>query len=115
MDVLLRLLVQLLIALGCAGIATFLLPRRVPGKIFGLVVMGFAGVWLGEWALNFVKSNYGLSVAALEWSFQGGTDFAQHYRLRCHSLRGDRVSLLGPLQPLNDLPLLIFQPLQPFF
>jgi uncharacterized membrane protein YeaQ/YmgE (transglycosylase-associated protein family) len=71
MDVLLRLLVQLLIALGCAGIATFLLPRRVPGKIFGLVVMGFAGVWLGEWALNFVKSNYGLSVAALEWSFQG--------------------------------------------
>ncbi|MEB3267016.1 MAG: hypothetical protein VKJ09_00590 [Leptolyngbya sp.] len=71
MDILLRLLVQLLIALGCAALATLLLPRRVPGKIFGLVVMGFAGVWLGEWALKFLKSNYGLSVAVLEWSYQG--------------------------------------------
>jgi uncharacterized membrane protein YeaQ/YmgE (transglycosylase-associated protein family) len=71
MDILLRLLVQLVIALGCAGVATLLLPRRVPGKIFGLIAIGFAGVWFGEWALKYLKSSFGLSLEILEYSFQG--------------------------------------------
>ncbi len=71
MDILLRLLVQLLIALGCAGVATLLLPRRIPGKIFSLILIGLAGVWLGEWGLGYLKNSLGISIAALDWSFQG--------------------------------------------
>lgn len=67
-----RLLVQIVIALACAGLATFLLPRKIPGKLFGLAVIGFAGVWLGEWVLGFVKSTYRLPVPDfITWNIQG--------------------------------------------
>jgi uncharacterized membrane protein YeaQ/YmgE (transglycosylase-associated protein family) len=66
-----RLLVQVLIAIVCAGVATLLLPRKVPGKAIGLLVIGLAGVWLGEWIANYMKQSMGLSFAFLEWSVQG--------------------------------------------
>ncbi|MEM6837833.1 MAG: hypothetical protein AAF609_13360 [Cyanobacteria bacterium P01_C01_bin.120] len=67
-----RLLVQILIALGCASLATFLIPRRIPGKIFGLVLIGFAGVWLGEWILKYVQSTYSLAIPNfVTWDLQG--------------------------------------------
>lgn len=66
-----RLLVQVLIALVCAGLATLLLPRKIPGKVFGLLIIGLAGVWLGEWVLKYAKTTYGLSSAILDWSVQG--------------------------------------------
>ncbi|MGD1905008.1 MAG: hypothetical protein ACFB0C_03340 [Leptolyngbyaceae cyanobacterium] len=66
-----RLLVQLAIAFVCAGLATLLLPRKIPGKVFGLLVIGLAGVWLGEWVLKYAKTTYGLSIDVLEWSVQG--------------------------------------------
>ena len=66
-----RLLVQLAIAFVCAGLATFLLTRKIPGKVFGLLVIGLAGVWLGEWVLKYAKTTYGLSIDVLEWSVQG--------------------------------------------
>ncbi|MGD1862761.1 MAG: hypothetical protein ACFB0E_22675 [Leptolyngbyaceae cyanobacterium] len=67
-----RLLVQILIALGCASLATFLIPRRIPGKIFGLALIGFAGVWLGEWILKYVQSTYSLAIPNfVTWDLQG--------------------------------------------
>ena len=67
-----RLLVQILIALGCGALATLLLPRRIPGKLFGLALIGFAGVWLGEWVVNYVETTYELPMPDfVTWDFQG--------------------------------------------
>lgn len=67
-----RLLIQILIALGCAGLATLLLPRQIPGKLFGLAIIGFAGVWLGEWVLKYLESTYELPIPDfVTWDFQG--------------------------------------------
>lgn len=57
-----RLLIQVLIALACAGIATVLLPRRIPGQLFGLALIGFAGVWVGEWTVNLISSTFNLPI-----------------------------------------------------
>lgn len=66
-----KLLVQVVIALVCAGAATFLIPRKIPGKLVGLVLIGFAGVWLGEWAVNFLSQTYELPIPAfLLWNVQ---------------------------------------------
>jgi len=67
-----RLLVQILIALGCGALATLLLPRQIPGKLFGLALIGFAGVWLGEWAVNYLEATYQLPIPDfVTWDFQG--------------------------------------------
>ena len=67
-----RFLVQALIALACAGVATILLPRRIPGKLFGLALIGFAGVWLGEWILSYLNTAYGVQIPAfMTWAFHG--------------------------------------------
>jgi len=67
-----RLLVQVLIALVCAGLATLLLPRKVPGKIVGLIIIGFAGVWLGEWVVNHLNQTYDLPIPGfVTWDIQG--------------------------------------------
>lgn len=67
-----RLLVQILIALGCGALATLLLPRQIPGKLFGLALIGFAGVWLGEWVVNYVETTYELPMPDfVTWDFQG--------------------------------------------
>ena len=60
-----KLLIQLLIALACAGVANFLVPRRIPGKLAGLILIGLAGVWLGEWVVNFLRQEYGFSLDIL--------------------------------------------------
>ena len=65
-----KLLIQLLIALACAGVANFLVPRRIPGKLAGLIVIGLAGVWLGEWVVNFLRKEYGFSLDILALSIQ---------------------------------------------
>jgi uncharacterized membrane protein YeaQ/YmgE (transglycosylase-associated protein family) len=66
------ILVQIAIALVCAAIAASLIPRQIPGKWLGLIVIGFAGVWLGEWLVNFLKSTYELPMPEFVlWDFQG--------------------------------------------
>ncbi|MFH7245567.1 MAG: GlsB/YeaQ/YmgE family stress response membrane protein [Spirulina sp.] len=71
MDTLTRLLVQVLIAIVCATLANLLVPRRVPGKAVGLVIIGLAGVFLGEWVLNNILRQYNLTFPWLTWSFMG--------------------------------------------
>ncbi|ASC73933.1 hypothetical protein XM38_049070 [Halomicronema hongdechloris C2206] len=66
-----RLLVQLLIAIVCASIANILVPRQIPGKGVGLVVIGLAGVYLGEQGASLLQDRYGLSIPGLEWAIQG--------------------------------------------
>lgn len=65
-----HLLVQLLVAILCAVIANILVPRRVPGKFPGLVLIGLAGVWLGEQGFALLNSQYGLDHVALHWNIQ---------------------------------------------
>lgn len=71
MDDLLNLLVQLLIALTCAFIANILVPRQVPGKLFGLVLIGLIGVLLGQWVMNSLLQQYKLTLPWLTWGIQG--------------------------------------------
>lgn len=65
------LLIQVLIALVCAGIAGILIPRQIPGRAVGLVVIGLAGVFVGQWAANYVRQQYGLTAPFLQWSVEG--------------------------------------------
>lgn len=66
-----RLLVQVLIALACAGVATMLLPRKIPGRLFGLALIGLAGVWLGEWILGYLDRTYDFPIPAfLTWNVE---------------------------------------------
>ncbi|NJL44773.1 MAG: hypothetical protein HC922_01550 [Leptolyngbyaceae cyanobacterium SM2_3_12] len=71
MDDLLSLLIQVLIAMACATVASILVPRQIPGKALGLVIIGLVGVFLGEWAANYLVREYNLSVPWLEWAFKG--------------------------------------------
>lgn len=71
MDVLTRFLVQVLIAIACATLANFLVPRRVPGKAVGLVIIGLVGVFLGEWIVTNVLGQYNLAFDWLTWSILG--------------------------------------------
>jgi uncharacterized membrane protein YeaQ/YmgE (transglycosylase-associated protein family) len=67
-----RLLIQILIAIACGTIASVLIPRRIPGKFLGLILIGFAGVWLGEWTLNYLDATYTFPIPAfVTWEFQG--------------------------------------------
>ncbi|NJN87724.1 MAG: hypothetical protein HC881_17240 [Leptolyngbyaceae cyanobacterium SL_7_1] len=66
-----RLVVHLIIAAFCAGIATILIPRRVPGKLFGLVLIGLAGVWVGDWAFLLLSQQFGLVMPVLHTQVQG--------------------------------------------
>lgn len=65
------LLVQLMIALVCAGLATILIPRRIPGKLFGLILIGLGGVWLGGWVFELFRERFGLDSNILQWGIQG--------------------------------------------
>lgn len=71
MDELISLLVQILIALGCAFLANLLIPRQVPGKLLGLLLIGLVGVVLGQWVANYLLSQYNLTLPALTWSLRG--------------------------------------------
>ncbi|MEM1279501.1 MAG: hypothetical protein AAGG53_05615, partial [Cyanobacteria bacterium P01_H01_bin.152] len=58
--------------LGCAGLASFLLPRQIPGKVFGLALIGLAGVWLGEWVVQYLETTYALPIPEfVTWDIQG--------------------------------------------
>ncbi|PSN18775.1 hypothetical protein C7271_10760 [filamentous cyanobacterium CCP5] len=65
------LLLQLVIAILCAGMATVLLPRRVPGKGIGLIIIGLIGVFVGQWVVDLLQETYGLSLAVFEYELEG--------------------------------------------
>lgn len=65
------LIIQFLIAILCGGLATILLPRRVPGKGAGLIIIGLTGVFVGEWSANLIQDTYGASIAVLEYEIEG--------------------------------------------
>lgn len=62
-----HLLVQLAIALGCGVVGNMLIPREIPGKFLGLILVGLVGVWLGEWGYQLLKSQYGVTSSLLQW------------------------------------------------
>jgi uncharacterized membrane protein YeaQ/YmgE (transglycosylase-associated protein family) len=66
-----RLLVQIVVAIVCAGIANVLVPRKIPGKFIGLVLIGLAGVWVGEWAFILFNQQFGLNWPILYWGVAG--------------------------------------------
>lgn len=66
-----RLFVQIVIATVCAGVGNMLIPRQIPGKVFGLIAIGLAGVWLGEWGASFLRRQYNLNLEFLRWQIEG--------------------------------------------
>ncbi len=66
-----QLLVQVVIAIVCAGAANLLVPRKIPGKLIGLILIGLAGVWIGEWAIKTVVDAYPvLRFPFWQWSIE---------------------------------------------
>ncbi|PZV09290.1 MAG: hypothetical protein DCF22_18750 [Leptolyngbya sp.] len=63
-----HLVVQLGIAAICGLLGNFLIPRQVPGKFFGLVLVGLIGVWLGAWIYHWLKTQYGVAAPFLSWN-----------------------------------------------
>jgi uncharacterized membrane protein YeaQ/YmgE (transglycosylase-associated protein family) len=66
-----QLVVQLVVAIICAGIGNMLIPRRIPGKLLGLILIGLLGVWLGEWGFSWLNRQYGIDHEILRWQIQG--------------------------------------------
>jgi uncharacterized membrane protein YeaQ/YmgE (transglycosylase-associated protein family) len=66
-----HLLIKLVIAIVCAVIANVLVPRRIPGQFTGLVLIGLAGVWFGEWSFALMMRRFGLNYSFLHWQIQG--------------------------------------------
>ncbi len=65
------IVVKLVVAIVCAGIGTLLIPRQMPGGWFGYIVVGLAGVWLGDWAYSALDNQYGLNFPVLDWGLAG--------------------------------------------
>lgn len=65
-----RIAIQLSVAIVCALLGNILIPRQIPGKFFGLVTIGFLGVWFGEWGYRLLRSRYGLDAPFLSLSIQ---------------------------------------------
>jgi uncharacterized membrane protein YeaQ/YmgE (transglycosylase-associated protein family) len=63
--------VYLVVAIVCAGIANVLVPRRIPGKFLGLMLVGILGVWLGDLGFKLLHSQYRLDFAFLHWDLLG--------------------------------------------
>lgn len=67
-----QFLVQIVIAIVCAGTANLLVPRKIPGKLVGLILIGLAGVWVGEWSIQTLISAYpALNLPIWSWSIEG--------------------------------------------
>lgn len=66
-----NLFVKVIIALVCAGIASVLVPRRIPGKLIGLLLVGLAGVIVGEWSFALLRQQFGLNLVFLHWGIRG--------------------------------------------
>jgi uncharacterized membrane protein YeaQ/YmgE (transglycosylase-associated protein family) len=64
------LLIRFALAVVCAGLANVLIPRRIPGKVFGLVVIGIVGVFFGEWAFMLLRQEFGIDHEVLRWQIQ---------------------------------------------
>lgn len=71
LPLLLQWLIRLAIAGACAGIATLLLPRKIPGKLVGLVLIGLAGVFVGQWGFDRINQQVPLNFPWLSWDIQG--------------------------------------------
>jgi uncharacterized membrane protein YeaQ/YmgE (transglycosylase-associated protein family) len=65
------LVVHLLVAIACAGIANILIPRQIPGKMIGFILTGWVGVWIGVEAHKLLWRQYGLNLPWLNWGFNG--------------------------------------------
>jgi uncharacterized membrane protein YeaQ/YmgE (transglycosylase-associated protein family) len=66
-----QIFIRLAVAVVCAGLATVIVPRKIPGKVFGLFILGIAGVFFGEWAFNLMQQRFGVDHAALHWGIEG--------------------------------------------
>lgn len=66
-----NLLIKLVIAIVCAVAANVLVPRRIPGKFWGLMLIGLAGVLVGEWGFSLLRREFGLNFAFLDWNVAG--------------------------------------------
>ncbi|MEO0458591.1 MAG: hypothetical protein AAF152_18710 [Cyanobacteria bacterium P01_A01_bin.114] len=62
-----KIFIQLMIALICATVANLVIPKRIPGKSLGPLVVGFGGVVVGEWVVDFLQSTFNFSPAFLHW------------------------------------------------
>jgi uncharacterized membrane protein YeaQ/YmgE (transglycosylase-associated protein family) len=68
---LLSLLIKLGIAIACALIGKALLTRTSKGGFGGLILLGFMGIYLGEWGDQLLRERLGLNVPALQWQLVG--------------------------------------------
>ena len=66
-----NVLIKLVIAVVCAGAAGVLVPRSIPGKFAGLILIGMAGVLLGEWSFQLLRHQFGIDFVFLTWNIQG--------------------------------------------
>lgn len=66
-----HLVIKLLIAVICAGLADLLVPRRVPGGLAGLILIGLTGIWVGEWGFTLLRREFGINFTFLYWQIQG--------------------------------------------
>jgi len=66
-----QLAVQVVVAILAAGVANILVPRRIPGKLAGLVLIGLVGVWIGEWGFSLMQQRFNLYLPVLSWNIQG--------------------------------------------
>jgi uncharacterized membrane protein YeaQ/YmgE (transglycosylase-associated protein family) len=66
-----NLLIKLVIAIACAGAANILVPRSIPGKLAGMILIGMAGVLFGEWGFQLLQQRFGLDFTFLYWDVQG--------------------------------------------
>ncbi|MBD2099335.1 hypothetical protein [Leptolyngbya sp. FACHB-261] len=55
-----QLVVYLAVALVCVGIATIFVPRRTPGGFFGGLLIGLAGIALGDWGFAEMDRSFGI-------------------------------------------------------
>jgi uncharacterized membrane protein YeaQ/YmgE (transglycosylase-associated protein family) len=66
-----QLVVQIVVAIVCAGVANILVPRKIPGRLVGLILIGLAGVWVGEWGFSILRQEFGINFSWLYWQIQG--------------------------------------------
>ncbi|MBL1174532.1 hypothetical protein [Pantanalinema sp. GBBB05] len=63
--------IQLVVAIGCATLGNILIPRRIPGRFFGLIVTGLVGVWLGEGSYQLLQRTFKLNLPWLHFNLMG--------------------------------------------
>lgn len=65
-----HLAIQLAIAVFCGVVGNILIPREIPGKFLGLVLVGLVGVWVGEIGYRLLRMEYGMNYAFLNWHIE---------------------------------------------